>query len=59
MISVVTPGYNEAESLPELYKELKDVSLEFNQPFELIFVDDGSTDNTEEVVSAIKDSRFE
>ena len=45
-ISVVIPLYNEAASIPELYRRTV-VSLdEAGHAFELIFVDDGSTDST-------------
>jgi undecaprenyl-phosphate 4-deoxy-4-formamido-L-arabinose transferase len=46
MISVVVTLYNESESLPELYRRTV-ASLEpLGEPFEIIFVDDGSTDGS-------------
>ena len=43
-ISVVIPLYNEAESLPELYAWIERVMQENGYSFEVIFVNDGSTD---------------
>jgi undecaprenyl-phosphate 4-deoxy-4-formamido-L-arabinose transferase len=46
MISVVVTLYDESESLPELYRRTV-ASLEpLGEPFEIIFVDDGSTDGS-------------
>lgn len=46
MISVIVPFYNERESVQELYGRIKTVLEKIGQPFEIIFVDDGSTDGT-------------
>lgn len=53
-ISVVIPLYNEAESLPELYAWIDRVMKEHNFSYEVIFVDDGSTDNSWEVIETLK-----
>jgi undecaprenyl-phosphate 4-deoxy-4-formamido-L-arabinose transferase len=45
-ISVVIPLYNEAASLPELYRRTVSALDQSPEAFELIFVDDGSTDST-------------
>jgi len=45
-ISVVIPLYNEAGSLPELYRRAADALDQAGYSYELIFVDDGSTDAT-------------
>ena len=44
-ITVVVPLYNEEESLPELYKWIERVMKANGFSFEVIFVNDGSTDN--------------
>ena len=44
--SIVVPFHNEEENVTELYDRLKAVMETANEPFELVFVDDGSTDNT-------------
>lgn len=46
MISVVVPLHNEEEAAPELALKLAEILHQENQIFELIFVDDGSTDKT-------------
>lgn len=45
-ISVVVPLYNEEESLPELYEKIEESIRPMGKPFEVIFVDDGSTDGS-------------
>lgn len=49
-ISVVVPLFNEAESLPELYKWIKRVVTEKQFTYEIIFVNDGSTDGSWKVI---------
>ncbi len=49
-ISVVIPLYNEAESLPELYTWIARVMKEGGFSYEVIFVSDGSTDRSWEVI---------
>jgi len=45
-LSVIVPVYNEAESLRQLYTEIQAVAVQVGFTFELIFVDDGSRDNS-------------
>jgi len=45
-ISVVIPAYNEEETLQKLFDSLYRVMKELNRSFEIIFVNDGSKDNT-------------
>ena len=54
-ISVVVPLYNEDESLPELFDWINRVMKENNFTFEVIFVNDGSTDRSWEVICDLKD----
>lgn len=49
-ISVVVPLYNEAESLPELEAWIARVMADNNFTYEIIFVNDGSTDDSWEVI---------
>lgn len=53
MISVVIPAYNEEENIPILYEKLKRVLENLGEDYEIIFVDDGSTDRTYEVLKEI------
>lgn len=52
-ISVVVPLYNEAESLPELQTWIERVMRENGYSYEVIYVDDGSTDNSWEVIEQL------
>jgi glycosyltransferase involved in cell wall biosynthesis len=46
VISVVVPLFNEERSLETLYREIADTLEQQGQPYEVIFVDDGSTDGS-------------
>jgi dolichol-phosphate mannosyltransferase len=48
--SIIAPIYNEIENLPELYRRVRDVMDSSGQPWELILVDDGSTDGSTEAI---------
>lgn len=53
-ISVVIPLYNEEESLPELHAWIKKVMRENGFSYEVIFVDDGSTDHSWDIICDLK-----
>jgi len=53
-ISVVIPLYNEEDSLPELYAWIEKVMSENGYSYEVIFVDDGSTDQSWDVICELK-----
>lgn len=53
-ISIVVPLYNEDESLPELTSWIAKVMAENNFSYEILFVDDGSTDNSWSVIEDLK-----
>jgi glycosyltransferase involved in cell wall biosynthesis len=53
-ISVVIPLYNEDESLPELTSWIAKVMNDHNFSYELLFIDDGSTDNSWSVIEELK-----
>lgn len=53
-ISVIVPLYNEAESLPELAAWITRVMAENRFTYEVIFVDDGSTDDSWRVIESLK-----
>ncbi|HUG64147.1 MAG TPA: glycosyltransferase family 2 protein [Gaiellaceae bacterium] len=55
MISVVVPLLNEEGSLEELYREIAAALEPRGEPFEVIFVDDGSTDGSMSVLSRLHD----
>ena len=47
-ISIVLPVYNEQENIPLIYQRLKSVLEKINKSYEIIFVNDGSKDNSYE-----------
>jgi len=51
--SIVVPFYNEQESVPQLYVKIIDVMDAIGEPYEMIFVDDGSKDGTFHQLSEI------
>lgn len=53
-ISVVIPLYNEEESLKELHDRIRKVMQDNDYSYEIIFVDDGSTDNSWEVITKLR-----
>ena len=55
-ISVVVPLYNEAESLPELASWIERVMGDHDFSYEVIFVDDGSTDDSWKVIRRLSES---
>ncbi len=52
-VSIVIPVFNEEENVPILYEKLKKVLENLNAEYEIIFVDDGSTDRTREILEEI------
>ncbi len=52
-ISVVVPLYNEAESLPELEQWIERVMRDNGFSYEILFINDGSTDNSWEVINSL------
>ena len=55
-ISIVIPLLNEAESLPELHVWIKRVMDEHKLSYEVIFIDDGSTDESWSIIEQLKNS---
>ncbi len=53
MISIVVPVLNEEESLEPFYQELHKIILELKVDYEIIFIDDGSTDNSLEILKKL------
>ena len=53
-LSLVIPLLNEEESLPELTTWIERVMLENNYSYEVIFIDDGSTDNSWQVIENLR-----
>lgn len=54
--SIVIPAMNEAGNLAELHRRLSSVLATIGLPYEIIFIDDGSTDGTWEVIRQLRDA---
>ena len=52
-VSVVVPAYNEEDNVLPLYEKILSACKSLNKPFEILFVDDGSTDKTLEEFSKL------
>jgi glycosyltransferase involved in cell wall biosynthesis len=52
-LCVVIPAYNEAESIRECHRRLTAVLLGMHMPYELVFVNDGSSDQTLEILETL------
>jgi glycosyltransferase involved in cell wall biosynthesis len=48
--TVIAPCWNEEGNLPELYRRIKEVLEQTNEPWELLLINDGSTDRTAELM---------
>jgi glycosyltransferase involved in cell wall biosynthesis len=55
MLSVVVPVFNEEEVLEAFFTELKKVLPDLSKEYEIIFVDDGSTDNSLEILKSFSE----
>jgi len=52
-ITVLVPAWNEAESIPALHREIVAVLETLGRPWEVLYVDDGSRDGTDEAIAAL------
>src|SRR5262245_65688356 len=55
-VSVIVPGLNERDNLPERYDRLTDTLARLNRACEIIFVDDGSSDGSTELCRSLVQS---
>jgi dolichol-phosphate mannosyltransferase len=52
-LSIIIPAYNEADNLEVLHKRLSDVLCALDHTYEIIFIDDGSQDRTQEILAVL------
>ena len=59
-LSFIIPVKNEEESILQLVSEIKKEALKLKKTFEIIFIDDGSTDKTFQIIKSLakKDSKI-
>lgn len=57
-VSVVVPIYNEEGNVKKLHKEIREVCERHEYKYEIIFIDDGSTDRTEEICRALRPLKY-
>jgi glycosyltransferase involved in cell wall biosynthesis len=55
-VSIVVPLYNEEESLPELCAWISKVAMNNGYTYEIVLVDDGSTDRSWEVIENLSEN---
>jgi glycosyltransferase involved in cell wall biosynthesis len=53
-LSIVIPVRNESANLPQLYQELTDALERLGRPYEILFVEDGSTDDSFERLASLQ-----
>lgn len=54
-LSVVVPCFNEQEAVPIFYNEVKKILVTLKEEYEIIFIDDGSSDKTLEEVKELSE----
>ncbi|MDR2884243.1 MAG: glycosyltransferase [Deferribacteraceae bacterium] len=52
-ISIVVPVYNECENIANLHREINDMCVREGYTYEIIFVDDGSSDSSFQVAQSL------
>ena len=57
LLSLVIPVYNEAASLAPLVDEIDEALATYGTPYEIVFVDDGSTDKSFPVMKELAEAR--
>jgi len=56
IFSIIAPIYNELDNIPELYPRLREVMDKTGEPWELILVDDGSSDGSTEIIRKLAEN---
>ena len=54
IISIIAPCYNEEETIEPFLRRIEEILTQINEPYEIVFVNDGSKDNTLNVLLSAK-----
>lgn len=57
-LSIVVPVYNEEGNVAELHKEIKETCEQAGYDYEIVFVNDGSSDRTDEICRTLKPLKY-
>lgn len=57
-VSIVVPVFNEEGNVAELHREIKEVCVQNQYEYEIIFIDDGSTDRTGKICKTLKPLQY-
>jgi glycosyltransferase involved in cell wall biosynthesis len=52
-LSIIIPVFNEEKYISQIYKRVRNAKLNYDIKKEIIIVDDGSTDNTNQIIQSI------
>lgn len=58
MVSIIVPIFNEEKTISELHKRIVEVMGKLSYQYEIIFINDDSTDRTEEIAKDLKPLKF-
>ncbi|NLZ81401.1 MAG: glycosyltransferase, partial [Clostridiales bacterium] len=58
MLSIIIPVYNEEQNIPNMVQTLDQLLKEHKISYEIIFIDDGSKDQTWEILSSYKNLSY-
>ena len=53
VFSIVAPNYNEVETVETFYQRVKSVMEALGEPWELVYVDDGSSDGSTDLIRSL------
>ena len=57
-VSIVVPVFNEEGNVAELHREIKEVCVQNQYEYEIIFIDDGSSDKTGDICKTLKPLKY-
>jgi glycosyltransferase involved in cell wall biosynthesis len=58
MLTVIVPVYNESQSITNFHKNLKDSLSKINEVYEIIYINDGSTDESAQILNKLEEVKI-